>query len=293
MAADSLSALVLIALTAWELTLRLGPYVLGGIALAALLGQIGLPRRWQAYLCNGGTARVLGAACLGSLSPAATSGTVPLLISLLQRGAPPGPVLAFLSASSLLNPTLLLMVAGGLGVRTALLQFLGVLLLALTVGLLASRLDPTLFLRQATCAASRPITPSATFSWRGLARDVLRLGEWIGFTFTIGILVTAVIQVCVPHHWIAGTLGQGWGGTVLAALSGIPFYHCGGSAVPLLVVLSQAGMGRPALLAFLLAGPATRFTALAAMGTLLNRRALLAYIAYIVIGAVVIGTVLG
>jgi len=230
MAADPLSGLVLIALTAWELTLRLGPYVLGGIALAAFLGQVNLLHRWEAHLENGTPATVLGAACLGSLSPAATSGTVPLLISLLQRGASPGPVLAFLSASSLLNPTLLLMVAGGLGVRAAVHQFLGVLLLSLTLGLLASRLDPALFLRPAIHAAATRPTPAARFSWRGLARNALRLGEWVGFTFTIGILASAAVQVCVPHRWIAATVGQGWGGALLAALSAIPLYHCGGSA---------------------------------------------------------------
>ena len=45
-------------------------------------------------------------------------------------------------------------------------------------------------------------------------------------------------------------------------------------------------------LALLLAGPATRLMALAALGTLLNWRALLGYAAYIVLGPTVLGTIL-
>ena len=51
-------------------------------------------------------------------------------------------------------------------------------------------------------------------------------------------------------------------------------------------------MSPGAALAFLLAGPATRLTAPAALGTLLNWRALLGYAAYIVLGATVPGTIL-
>jgi uncharacterized membrane protein YraQ (UPF0718 family) len=57
--------------------------------------------------------------------------------------------------------------------------------------------------------------------------------------------------------------------------------------------LAQMGMSQSVALAFLVSGPATRATALAAMGSLLNRRALIAYIVYIVIGATVIGWLLG
>lgn len=45
-------------------------------------------------------------------------------------------------------------------------------------------------------------------------------------------------------------------------------------------------------MAFFLAGPATRLTSLAALGTLLNRRALVAYVAYVVAGAALAGTAL-
>ncbi len=52
------------------------------------------------------------------------------------------------------------------------------------------------------------------------------------------------------------------------------------------------GLGPAAILAFLLSGQATRASSLAALGSLLNRRALAAYVAYIVIGSALLGLLL-
>jgi len=135
-----------------------------------------------------------------------------LLAVLLGQLHLPRPALAFLVASSLLNPQLFVVMAGGLGLRLALAHVAGLLLLSLPVGLVA------------------------------------RLG--------------------------------------------VPFYACGGGAVPIIAGLLAQGMSPGAALAFFLAGPATRLTALAALGTLLNRQALIAYVAYVVAGAAVVRTML-
>ena len=58
--------------------------------------------------------------------------------------------------------------------------------------------------------------------------------------------------------------------------------------MPVLTSLTHAGMAPAAAWPFS-CGPATRVNALAAMGSLFNRRALTVYIVYIVAGAVVIG----
>ncbi|HIE38109.1 MAG TPA: hypothetical protein EYP77_03405, partial [Anaerolineae bacterium] len=146
MVADFRSGLVLVAVTAWRQVLQLGPYVAGGVVLAALLGQLDLPRRGLRWLGRGGPLPALGAACLGTASPLSTYGTVPVLLELVRGGASPGPALAFLAASSMLNPQLFLLILGGLGVRLALTQAMGVLLLSGLAGLGASYLPPSLLL---------------------------------------------------------------------------------------------------------------------------------------------------
>jgi uncharacterized membrane protein YraQ (UPF0718 family) len=295
MPANLSSKLILAATLAWTQVLQLGPYVIGGILLAALLGQLDLPRRWGRWLNRSGPEIVLGAACLGGVSPLCTYGTVPVLVELLRGGASPGPALAFLIASSLLNPQLFVMMTGGLGLRLALAHVAGVLLLSLPVGLLARRLRPETFLN---ADSLRPPNPSHTSTPPHsppptLPHTLLRLTETVGLYFVLGVILAALLQMLVPPKWISSLLGAGrWYGVLLAGILGVPFYACGGGAVPIIAGLLAQGMSPGAALAFFLAGPATRLTALAALGTLLNRRALIAYVAYVVAGAALAGTVL-
>jgi uncharacterized membrane protein YraQ (UPF0718 family) len=131
------------------------------------------------------------------------------------------------------------------------------------------------------------------FTWSRFFRDIFRLSEWIGLTFVVGVTLSAAIQVLMPMHWVTWLLGQSHGWGVLAAgILGVPLYTCGGSAVPILAGLTQMGLNPGMSLAFLLSGPATRVNVLAAMGSLLNRRALVAYIVYIIVGAAVMGALL-
>jgi len=294
MVADLFSGLVLTAVTAWQQVLQMGPYVLGGVVLAAILGQFDLPLRWRRWMGRGGPLAVFGATILGSASPLSTYGTVPLLLQLLREGASPGPALAFLISSSMLNPQLLLLVAGGLGLHMALLQIAGVVLLSGMAGMIASRLPPSLFLHPIAAATGTPSgTSPRRFSWSRLRHDLQGLIGWIGPAFLIGVILGAAIQVFVPDRWVMGLLGNGWAGALLAGILGVPLYTCGGSAVPILAGLTRSGMSPAAALAFLISGPATRITALAAVGSLLNRRALTTYVAYVVAGATVVGVLLG
>jgi len=303
MIADLRSGLVLAAVMAWRQVLQLGPYVAGGILVAALLGQLDLPRRWGRWLSHTSPGAVLGAACLGGASPLCTYGTAPVLIELLRGGASPGPALTFLVASSLLNPQLFIVMAGGLGLRLALAHVAGVLCLSLPVGLLAQQLSPETFLSAEILAPPLPTPTPAPQTWgerarpgrriRRLFHSLLRLTETVGLYFVIGVILAALVQTLVPAAWISSLLGaRRWYGVLLAGILGVPFYACGGGAVPVIAGLVAQGMSAGAALAFFLAGPATRLTALAALGTLLNRRALMAYVAYIVAGAALVGTIL-
>jgi uncharacterized membrane protein YraQ (UPF0718 family) len=302
MPANLTSHLVLAAMLAWTQVLELGPYVAGGILLAALLGQLDLPRRWGRWLSRSGPGTVLGAICLGGASPLCTYGTVPVLVELLHGGASPGPALAFLIASSLLNPQFFVVMVGGLGLRLALAHVAGVLLLSLPVGLLAGRVRPEAFLSSgmlsdplSSSSGPFPFSPQRGEGGRvGVGvRRLLRLTETVGLYFVVGVILAVLLQTLVPSEWITSLLGAGrWYAVLLASVLGVPFYACGGGAVPVIAGLLAQGMSPGAALSYFLAGPATRLTALAALGTLLNQRALVVYVAYVIAGAVIAGTAL-
>jgi uncharacterized membrane protein YraQ (UPF0718 family) len=293
MPANLTSHLIMAATLAWDQVLQLGPYVAGGILLAALLGQLDLPRRWGRWLDRSSAGAVIGATCLGGASPLCTYGTVPVLVELLRGGASAGPALAFLAASSLLNPQLFVMMVGGLGLPLALAHVAGVVLLSVPVGLIAQHMKRETLLN--TNALALP--PHAPIPYpkphKSLLHTLIRLTETIGLYFVVSVILAALLQTLVPREWVSSLLGADcWYGVPLAGILGVPFYACGGGAVPLLAGLMAQGMSPGAVLAFFLAGPATRLTSLAALGTLLNRRALAAYVAYVVVGATLAGLAL-
>ena len=67
---------------------------------------------------------------------------------------------------------------------------------------------------------------------------------------------------------------------------GVPFYSCGGAAIPFVEVLSDMGMNKGAVLAFLIAGPATKLGTLYIFKSLLGIKIFIFYLVITVIGCI-------
>ncbi len=268
MPADLPSTLLLILVTAADTVLRLWPYVTGGILLAALLSRLRWRRSWSMATWLPRPLAMPVAALLGIASPLPTVGTVPLVLQLGSRGPGAGASLAFLLASSLLNPQLFVLTLGTLGTSFALVQAAAVLVLSVGLGhLFGNRLLP----------AETPAEPGHLPQAGHRGPDVVALAGHIGLYFLLGVTAGAALQVLLPQLGLFQWLGtQGWLSTPLLGWIGAPLYTCGGSAVPLAGSLARAGLSQGTLLAFLLLGPALRGSTLATLGCLLPRRALLA-----------------
>jgi uncharacterized membrane protein YraQ (UPF0718 family) len=295
MPADFPSKVVAVMLSSWRLIGQLWYYLAVGVLLAAWLDQATSSYRLQ-QLFSGKRANIALAALVGAASPLCTYGTVPVLVQLLRHGVSPAPLLAFLVASSLMNPQLFVLMLGGLGLEMALAQLLSVVILSLAVGIIAGRWEPLSLLNQRTLVnnpasnGGEAIVTDSTFFWSRFLSQVVSLTESVGLYFVVGIIIAAAIEVFVPSAWVVKLLGkEHWYSVLIAGSLGVPFYACGGGAIPWIRVLLDDGMSRGAALAFFLAGPATRVTALAALATVLSRRALVLYVVFALVGAVGLG----
>jgi uncharacterized membrane protein YraQ (UPF0718 family) len=281
MPADLPSTLLLILLTSAEAVARLWPYVVGGIALAVLLSRLARDRRWAVpgWLPHPLSAPV--ATVVGAASPLPTTGAVPLVLRLRSEGLPSRSALAFVLASSLMNPQLFLLTLGALGPRFALVQLGAVLVLSTGLGLLFGVRIPE----------DPGRIPGADRSGKvGSGLRALDLAGHVGFYFLAGVIAGAAFQVLLPQFGVLGWLGErGWLSTPILSWLGAPFYTCGGSAVPLARSLGQTGFSPGTLLTFLLVGPALRGTTLANMGCLLPRRAVVACLASLVLAGGLLG----
>ena len=60
--------------------------------------------------------------------------------------------------------------------------------------------------------------------------QIVEYGPWV----IVSLAVAAVVDVLVPRHWIHVLYGERTGaGSLLAALTGVPFYFCSGAELPL------------------------------------------------------------
>lgn len=111
------------------------------------------------------------------------------------------------------------------------------------------------------------------------------LPMFAGFA-AIGYLINRFI----PSEWISAVFGvQNAFAVPLAAVIGLPLYVTGNAAIPLLQSLLAGGVSPGAMLAFLITGPGTSAGVLAGIATILKRRAILYYVACLLVGAVALG----
>lgn len=99
-----------------------------------------------------------------------------------------------------------------------------------------------------------------------------------------------LINRFIPSEWIAALFGnQSIFAVPLAAAVGLPLYVNGDSAIPMIRSLMQSGVGAGAMLAFMITGPGTSAGVMAGIATIMKKRALALYIAYLFVGAIVLG----
>jgi uncharacterized membrane protein YraQ (UPF0718 family) len=113
-----------------------------------------------------------------------------------------------------------------------------------------------------------------------LLKDIYGNTKYMLKYFSIAILLSAAVRALVPPEMITRLLaGNAKVSTLIAIGMGVPFYTCGGSAIPFIETLMELGMSKGAVLAFFLAGPATKLETLYAYKTLLGIRVLIFYLA--------------
>lgn len=108
--------------------------------------------------------------------------------------------------------------------------------------------------------------------------------------FALFVVIAYLVKTFVPTEWVVTMFsGEHFYSVPLAAIVGIPLYVSDATIVPLLQVFKDAGASNGALLAFMIAGPGTSLGVFGGLMIILKKRALMLYVSYILVGAVVLG----
>ena len=224
---------------------------------------------------------IIPACLLGIASPLCMYGTIPIAASFSKQGMRHDWLAAFMMASILLNPQLVIYSAA-LGTTALTVRIVSCFLCGCTAGLLIwlfYRRKPFFDFTGFEERASRDTDPNLLLRY---LKNVWRNVKATGLYFLFGILLSALFQRYVPQNLMANVFGgnEAWG-VLMAATIGVPLYACGGGTIPLLQEWLWQGMSLGSAAAFMLTGPSTKITNLGALKIVLGIRHFLLYLAFV------------
>ena len=230
-----------------------------------------------------GVSGIIPACILGIASPLCMYGTIPIAASFRKQGMREDWLAAFMMASMLLNPQLIIYSAA-LGTAAVTVRVLTCFLCGCAAGLLvfAFYQDKDFFCFDGfEERASHDTHPNL------LIRFLLNFGRNVkatGIYFLSGILLSALFQRYVPQDLMVNMFGgnEAWG-VLMAATVGVPLYACGGGTIPLLQQWLWDGMSMGSAAAFMITGPATKITNLGALKIAMGWKRFALYILFVML----------
>ena len=253
------------------------PYFVVSVFINALLQRYFIGKRLFPFSKNE-TVAIFIAALIGLLSPLPTYIAVPLGISLLATGLPFSAVAAFMVSSPLMNPGIFYLTWAQLGADIALARVISAFVLSLGAGFLAR-----FFMRKSLLPSfAAPEPKEARPLWNEFKKSLFFLGRY----FVMALLLGAAVKALVPAEVISRILGARASMSLIVAVAmGVPFYSCGGAAIPLVQVLSEMGMNKGAVLAFFIAGPSTKLETMYVYKYILGFKIFILYFVFMIAGA--------
>lgn len=225
---------------------------------------------------------IIPACILGILSPLCMYGTIPIAASFSQKGMRDDWLAAFMMASILLNPQLVVY-STALGAGALIVRIVSCFVCGATAGLLVRlcfRNKPFFRFDGFTERASRDTDPNPAMRFlKNLGRNVKATGPY----FLLGVLLSALFQRYVPAEGFAELFGRNYEGfgVLMAATIGVPLYACGGGTIPLLQQWLVSGMSMGSASAFMITGPATKITNLGALKICLGKKHFILYLTFV------------
>ena len=264
------------------------------VAIAALLAGFLTVGHWSDRALkwlNGGQVRtVVAASFIGAITPVCGLGMLPLIATLLRRGLPLAPVMAFWVSSPVTDPSMMLITASIISVPFAVAKTVA----AFGIGLLAggvTYLIPTY--RNAGHDMMRPRTleqydcgDEEQRFWPAVWSSTRPIMRWLA----LALVLEVFLQRFVPSAWVASLFGTDAASSVpLAVLVGAPMYLDGYAALPLVSGLMDKGMSFGAALALMISGAAISFNSAVAVAALVRTRVFILYVLLAILGACLAG----
>ena len=277
---------------------QLWPYLVAGIMLSTVVKVFVSKQQMSSFFSQRrDTTTILIAAFIGLVSPVGSYVIIPMSAALLVIGVPLPALMALMVSSPLMNPNLFVLTAGAMGLEMAILRVLSAFFLGALAGYTSrwlirkQLLFPDIVIRenqQFSLDQFSGSTGERTVS--GFLLELYRMTLYVSKYFFLAILLAAGIKIAVnPSIIIKLFNNDGILSVILSTAAGVPFYVCGGAAIPVVQQLADLGMSQGAVLAYFISGPVTKISNLVLIQATFKRTILIQYLAIGILGALAFG----
>lgn len=245
---------------------------------------------------------IIGAA-LGAVTPFCSCSTIPILVGLLNGGAPFGAAMSFLIASPLLNPVILGLFLSLLGLKVtatyAVITFIAAVLTGTIwemMGLADQYKQVTVRRSCCSCEGTEEITEiGITTVTTGV--KIRRAGEMAWSLFRqvlpyliLGAAIGSLIYGFVPEELVVKVAGTGNPLAIpVAALIGVPMYIRAETIIPISAVLLDKGMSMGSVMALVIGGAGASIPEIIILASIFRRKLVVAFVVTVLSVAILAG----
>lgn len=235
----------------------------------------------------------LAAAAFGAVTPFCSCSSIPLFISFIESGLPPGIAFSFLITSPLVNEVAFVIMGGLFGWKLAFLYALCGITLGVIGGLFIGslKMDNEVILKNREARKMENEMPKKI---KEKVRFAFNFGWW---TFKRllpyvlgGVAVGAIIHGYVPQEFFVNTIGKYKALSVpIATIIGIPVYAGCSMVVPIIFSITVSGVPLGTSLAFMMAIAGLSLPEAIILKRAMSFKLLAIFFALVAVGIVMIG----
>ena len=265
----------------------MAPWLVFGFLMAGIIA-VWIPRNWVNRVMGGqsGLGGIIRAVLIGVPLPVCSCGVLQIAAGLRKHGAGKGPTAALLISTPQTGVDSILATYALMGPVFAVARPIAAAVTGLAGGVVVAAVggeDAVTTAGEDAAAGSRGIKAIFWQAYRRLLGSVAR-------PLTVGLVISALVTVFVPDNFFADAFhGNDWIAMPVMVLVGFPMYVCSTASIPIAASLIAKGVSPGAAFVFLMVGPAINAMSITTVSSLVGRKATAAYVATIIVGALLCG----
>ncbi|MCK4890167.1 MAG: permease [Candidatus Aminicenantes bacterium] len=269
------------------LFLEISPYLIVGFFFAGVVHTLLGESYIKKHFSKSGIASTVKATILGIPLPICSCGVIPIAESLRKDGASKSSVMSFLVSTPSSGVDSIFATYALMGPVFAIFRPIASLISGIIVGIAThfnEKESETYTETGKEAKKEKNFKDAFVYGFKVLPSEI---AQWL----LAGVVVGGLISALIPHDFAATYLSTPFLHYFVILLISVPLYVCATGSIPIAASLLMKGILPGAVLAFLIAGPATNTVTLSFVWKRLGKKVAVIYLISIVLTSIVLGVI--